>query len=295
MTARTRFGRVALCGKPNVGKSTLFNRLVGAPLSVATPKPQTTRHNILGVRTEGACQLALLDTPGIAALRGRGLARLLTAAARAAAAEVDAAVLVAEAGVWNARDAAVAQGLRDSGLPTLLCINTIDRLGDRALLLPYLARLAPLGFAEYVPVSARTGEGCADLRALLEGRLAPGAHQYAREQQSDRPARFFAAERIREQILVQLRAELPYAAHVEVERYEERAGRVHIEARILVARPSQRAILIGRGGARLGAIGRAARLRLAAQLGRPVQLRLRVQARDWRRDPRIAAGYRAAP
>ena len=286
-----RFGRIALCGKPNVGKSTLFNRLLDAPLSVATPKPQTTRHNIRGMATCGAHQMVLVDTPGVAP-RARRLARLLNATAQAGAGEVDAAALVVEALVWNARDAQVAQRLRALDLPVLLCINKIDRIGDRARLLPYLQRLADWGFAEYVPVSARTGEGCAALRALLERYLPAGAHQYGPKQRSDRSARFFAAERIREQLMVQLSAEVPYAAHVEIDSYRELRARVRIEAQILVERPSQRAILIGRGGAQLRDIGRAARLRLQRVLGRPVFLRLRVAVRDWQRDARIAQSYR---
>ena len=288
----SRCGFVALCGKPNVGKSTLFNRLLGAPLAAATGRPQTTRHNIRGVRTEGAAQFVFVDTPGLAAGRARRLARLLNANARAAYGRVDAALLVVEAGVWNARDEAVAGDLARAGTPAVLCVNKIDRLPDRARLLPYLASLAPRGYAAYVPVSARTGEGLDALLPELAPLLPPGAHRFDPEQLSDRPERFFAAERIREQLLVHLRAELPYAAHVQVERYAD-GPRVRIEAQVLVERPSQRAILLGRGGARLGAVGRGARLGLERLLGRPVMLRLHVRVRpNWLRDPRIQAGYR---
>ena len=293
MDGVSRCGFVALCGKPNVGKSTLFNRLVGAPLAAATGRPQTTRHNIRGVLTEGAAQFVFVDTPGLAAGRARRLSRLLNANARAAYGRVDAALLVVEAGVWNARDEAVADDLARAGTPVMLCVNKIDRLPDRARLLPYLAALAPRGYAAYVPVSARAGEGLDALKRELARLLPPGPHRFDPEQLSDRPERFFAAERIREQLLVHLREELPYAAHVRVGRYAGDGPRVRVEAQILVERPSQRAILLGRGGARLGAIGRGARLGLERLLERPVALRLHVRvAPRWLRDPRIQAGYR---
>ena len=293
MDGVSRCGFVALCGKPNVGKSSLFNRLVGAPLAAATGRPQTTRHNIRGILTEGAAQFVFVDTPGLAAGRARRLSRLLNANARAAYERVDAALLVVEAGVWNARDEAVAADLARGAAPVLLCANKIDRLPDRGRLLPYLASLAPRGYAAYVPVSARTGEGLDGLRRELARLLPAGPHRFDPEQLSDRPQRFFAAERIRAQLLVHLREELPYAAHVQIERYADDGPRVRIEAQILVERPSQRAILLGRGGAQLGAIGRGARLGLERWLERPVTLRLHVRVRpNWLRDPRIQAGYR---
>ena len=291
MVTSSRCGFVALCGKPNAGKSTLFNRLVDARLSVATGKPQTTRHNIRGICTRDEVQFVFVDTPGIASGRSRGLSRVLNATARAAAASVDVAVLVVEAGVWNERDEQVARHLQAQEAPVVLCANKIDHI-KREALLPYFARLADREFSEYVPVSARTGEGCDHLREVLARHLPPGPHRFDPEMLSDRPERFFAAERIREQIMVQLHEEVPYATHVEIENYREQPQGLRIDARILVERATHKAILIGAGGARLRSIGTAARKRLAEQLGRPVHLALRVSVRDWTRDARIEADYR---
>ncbi len=293
MDASSRCGFVALCGKPNVGKSTLFNRLLRRTLAAATGKPQTTRHNIRGVLTEGRDQLVLVDTPGINSGRTRALSRLLNANARDAMSQVDVAALVVEAGVWNARDEKVLDSLREAKIPILLCANKVDRLSDPALILPYFAKLAELDFREYFPVSARTGEGREDLIKVLARHVPERPHLFEADVMSDRHERFFAEELIREQLLVQLDKELPYAAHVHVTAFRLQGERAHVSARILVERESQRKILLGRAGERIGSIGRAARLRMGELLDRPVVLKLRVVVRrDWQRDERILASYR---
>lgn len=289
----TRCGLAALCGKPNVGKSTLFNRLLGRPLSAATGKPQTTRHNIKGILTEGRDQFVFVDTPGINAGRARRLSPLLNANAGDAMGQVDVAVLVVQAGVWNARDEKVLAELREAKRPAMLCANKIDRLDDPARILPYFEQLAGHGFLEYLPVSARTGEGCAVLKENLAKHLPEREHLFEADALTDRHERFFAEELIREQLLVQLDKELPYAAHVQVAEFRSRGERVRIEAQVLVERASQRKILLGRGGSRIRAIGQAARLRMGALLERPVDLRLHIKVQqDWQRDPGILASYR---
>ena len=293
MDGVSRCGFVALCGKPNVGKSTLFNRLLAASLAAATGKPQTTRHNIKGVLTEAPAQFVFVDTPGIHSGRARRLSRLLNANARAALGQVDVALFVVEAGVWNRRDERVLEDLRTAAVRTVvLCANKIDRLGDQAQLLPYFAQLAEHGFAEYIPVSARTGEGCAVLKQSLAAWLPEREPLFAADALTDRHERFFMEELIREQLLVQLDQELPYAAHVQVVGFQERNGRTQVAAKILVERVSQRKILLGRNGARIRAVGQAARQRMERLLARPVVLKLHVLVRKkWQQDPRILTSY----
>ena len=289
----TRCGFVALCGKPNVGKSTLFNRLLGKPLSAATGKPQTTRHNIKGILTEQGNQFVFVDTPGIHSGRVRALSQLLNANASEAMGQVDVAVMVVEVGVWNARDEKVLGELRDAKIPVMLCANKIDRMSDQALILPYFAQLAEHEFLAYIPVSARTGEGCAVLKENLAKHVPEREHLFEADALTDRHERFFAEELIREQLLIQLDKELPYVMHVQVTGFQNQGERVHISAQILVERESQRKILLGKNGARIGSIGRAARLRMAGLLDQPVVLKLHVKVQpNWQRDPNILASYR---
>ncbi len=293
MDVVTRCGFVALCGKPNVGKSTLFNRLLGKPLSAATGKPQTTRHNIKGILTEQDNQFVFVDTPGIHSGRLRALSQLLNANACNAMSQVDVALMVVEAGVWNARDEKVLGELRDAKIPVMLCANKIDRLPDQALLLPYFARLAEHGFLEYLPVSARSGEGCGVLKETLAKHVPEREHLFEADALTDRHERFFAEELIREQLLVQLDKELPYVMHVQVTDFQHQEARVHISAQILVERESQRKILLGKNGSRISAVGRAARLRMGELLDLPVILKLHVKVQpNWQRDPTILASYR---
>ena len=290
----TRCGFVALCGKPNVGKSTLFNRLLEKPLSAATGKPQTTRHNIKGILTERHVQFVFVDTPGINSGRVRGFSRLLNANAYEAMARVDVAALVVQAGVWNARDEKVLESLRGGTQPRIiLCANKIDSLGDQSRLLPYFAQLAEHGFADYIPVSARTGEGCATLKKILATHLPERGHLFESDELTDRHERFFVEELIREQLMVQLHEELPYAMHVQVVEFRQEGKCIHIEAQILVERESQRKILLGRGGSRIREIGRVSRLRMEALLEQPVYLKMHVRIKsNWQCDPEILASYR---
>ena len=287
-----RCGFVALCGKPNVGKSTLFNRLLGTPLAAATGKPQTTRHNIKGILTEGDTQFVFVDTPGIHSGRTRRLSRLLNANARAALGSVDVAAFLVEVPVWNERDERVLQDLHEAHVPTLLCANKIDRMDNQAELLPYFEKLMRHEFLEYVPISARTGEGCGLLKKLLAVRLPQRRHLFDAEELSDRHERFFVEELIREQLLVQLDKELPYATHVMVRDFKEHGEHVHIDARILVERVSQRKIILGRGGAQIREIGTAARKRIEQLLGRRVMLRLHVVVQQkWQQNPNLIRSY----
>ncbi len=284
----TRCAFVAILGAPNVGKSSLLNRLVGAKVSIVTPKAQTTRRRILGITIRGPAQLCFVDTPGIFAAAG-ALERAMVEAAWKAGADADLLVLVLDAARGlDARARAVIEGLSRLKAPALLAINKID-LVKPPTLLPLTAeanRLHP--FVETFYVSAETGEGVEELLDALAARAPEGPWLYPEDQLSDLSDRAMAAEITREKIFLQLRQEVPYATTVETDQWVESPdGReVRIDQTIYVERPGHKAIVIGKGGARLKAIGEAARRDLEAQLGRRVHLFLHVKLReDWREDP----------
>lgn len=286
--AAFRCGTAVLAGRPNVGKSTLFNALVGQKLSIVTPKAQTTRHRIQGIVTRPGFQLALLDTPGAGAAAGSRLAHAMSREAAAALAGADAAILVVAAPRWTSADGDALARLVEARLPVVLAVNKIDRMRPRERLLPLLEDLAGRhAFAAIVPVSAEQGENLDRLVDAVVALLPEGPAAWPEEQVTDRSERFLAAEIVREQLMIALSAELPYGIAVEIERFEEAAdGRTQIDAVIWVEREGQRKIVIGTGGARLKAIGRAARLALNERLGRRVHLSTWVRVRKgWSDDP----------
>ena len=276
-----RSGRVALVGRPNVGKSTLLNAFVGTHLSIVSPKPQTTRHRILGVCTTAGGQIAFVDTPGLH--RGARLAinRSLNRAVHAALLEVDLVAHVVEAGRWTDEDAAVYTTLASESVPRFLVVNKIDRLRDKSRLLPYVAGIvAAHAYDAVLYVSAQRGEGLESLRDALLHRLPEGPPTYGEDELTDRSERFLAAELVREQLMLRLGEELPYATTVEVERFAEREdGLAEIHAVVWVERESQRAIVIGAGGQMLREVGTAARRAMERLFGRRVFLRTWVKVR----------------
>jgi GTP-binding protein Era len=287
MNAVTRCGFVAVLGVPNAGKSTLTNALVGAKVAIVTPKVQTTRTRILGIVVEGDAQLIFVDTPGIFAPRRR-LDRAMVAAAWAGAADADAVALVidAKAGLDEATHAIV-DGLAKAGRKAICVLNKID-LVPRPRLLELAAEANATGiFSDTFMLSALTGDGVADLRAHLARAVPEGPFLYPADQLSDINDRLMAAEITREKLFLQLRQELPYALTVETERWQELDdGSVRIEQLVYVRRDSQKAIVIGKGGQRLRAIGQAAREELKEILGREVHLFIYVKVReDWEDDP----------
>jgi len=285
-----RCGTVVLAGRANVGKSTLLNALVGQKLSIVTPKAQTTRQRILGVLTGPHYQLALQDTPGLGAPAGRRLNQAMNREAVAGIAGADAAVLVVAAARWMQGDQAVLEQLRASGLPIVLAVNQIDRVRPRSRLLPVLEQLSGRHpFAAIVPVSALRAENLDRLVAALVAILPDAGPMFPDRQVTDRSERFLASEVIREKLMLALHDELPYGIAVEIERFEETPdGRTEIDAVIWVEREGQRKIVIGAGGARLKAIGRAARVELNELLGRRVHLSTWVKLRDnWTDDDRL--------
>ena len=283
-----RFGHVALLGRPNVGKSTLLNALIGTPLSIVTPKPQTTRHRILGIANHGDAQLVFLDTPGLHDAGKRAINRRLNRIARQVPDEADVIVHVIEALRWNADDEEVWRLLAARSQPRLLAINKVDRAKDKSALLPFAAEIARThDYAAVHYLAARRGDGVERLLEDVAARLPAGEAQYDEEEFTDRSERFLAAELVREQLMLRLSAELPYAVAVEIERFEDVDGLARIAAVIWVERDSQKAIVVGAGGKQLKTIGSDARHAMERLLGRRVFLQLWVRVREnWGDDER---------
>jgi len=281
-----RCGLVAVVGAPNAGKSTLVNALVGQKVAIVSPKAQTTRTRIMGIAIEGEAQILLLDTPGIFEPKRR-LDRAMVAAAWGGAAEADLIALVvdAQSGVSRRIDAML-ETLKARREAKILVLNKVDLVKKESL----LALAAQLGerldFEEIFFVSATTGDGVAELKRALAARVPEGPWHFPEEQVSDATDRMLAAEVTREQLYLQLHAELPYESAIETEKFEERKdGSVAIHQQILVGRDSQKAIVLGKGGTRIRAIGEAARTALGELLGRQVHLFLHVKVNPkWEED-----------
>jgi GTPase len=276
-----RSGHVAVIGRPNVGKSTLVNALVGAKVSITSSRPQTTRHRLLGIATFEHGQLLLVDTPGIHREQKRAMNRWMNRAARGALEGVDAAVLVIESGRWDDEDTLAFEALKSAGVPVVLAVNQVDRTKDKTALLPFLAKVSEgRDFAAVHPVSALKRKG---LEALVESLLAlvPEAPaQYAEDEITDKSERFLAGELVREQLMRQLGAELPYATTVEIERFVEDGALLRIGAVVWVERDGQKAIVIGKGGERLREIGTRAREQMERLFDRKVFLETWVRVRE---------------
>jgi GTP-binding protein Era len=295
VTRAHRAGYAGLVGRPNVGKSTLLNRLLGQKLAITSHKPQTTRHRIIGIQTLAEAQIVYVDTPGLHQRGARAMNQYLNRTARSAIADVDVVVFVVAAPAWTDEDRAVYENIRRIGRPIVVAVNKVDEVTPRDRLLPYLAALGERdGFEAVVPVSARTGENCDVLQDQVSRLLPPAPALFPEDQVTDRPERFFVAELLREQVTRRYHKELPYAVTVEIERFEEGPRGVRIGAVIWVERDSQRAILIGRQGAALKTTATAARKAMAAFLERPVHLDVWVSVKkSWSSDEKslIQLGY----
>ena len=283
----TRAGTVCLAGAPNTGKSTLLNRILGRQLSIASSKPQTTRVQVLGVHVEGDAQIVFTDTPGIHTARGEMHAKMVDSARRGVRdADVVCWVLAADRGM-SATDAEELSRLAER--PLVVVINKCDRV-SRESVLPIIAVVAEAApAAEVVPLSALTGENVGALLRVLVERMPEGEWLYPDDTLTDRPTRFFVAELVREQVFQQLEQELPYRAAVLVDTFEERErGGAYVAATIYVDAESARKIVIGKQGARIKAIGTAARRKIEAFLERRVYLDLHVRVKkDWQSDRRF--------
>ncbi len=288
-----RCGFVAVVGRPNVGKSTLVNRLVGEKLSITSARPQTTRHRILGVRTTETAQTLFVDTPGIHTGRTRALNRYMNRAAVGALLGVDVIALVVEALVWRPEDDYVLARVREHEAPVFLVLNKVDRVKDKDALLPFIAEcVARHAFDETVPVSARSGSGLERLASLLETALPPGEAQFSSEAYTDRSERFLASELVREKLIRRLEQEVPHRLSVEIETFAREDAITRIGAVIWVESRGQKAIVIGRGGQLLKQAGSEARQALEEMLGTRVHLETWVKVRaDWTDDERALARF----
>jgi GTP-binding protein Era len=284
-----RCGHVAVVGRPNVGKSTLVNRIIGQKISITSRKPQTTRYQVLGIANTANAQLIFADTPGWQPRPRTQLDKLMNRQIDAALAEMAAVLMVVDARGWKPEDDPIAEQLLSAQCPRFLALNKIDQLKDKEALLPLLAELAArLPEVEIVPVSALKGSGITQLVNAIAATLPEGEPLYPIDQVTNRSERFLAAELVREQLMRQLGDELPYAANVVITKFEDRPERTHIECEIWVEKPGQKAIVIGKGGARLKEIGTAARLALERMLDRPVFLHTQVRQQDgWTEDARV--------
>ena len=297
MTDRTpRCGHVAIVGRPNVGKSTLLNHILGQKLAITSRKPQTTRHTLLGIKTEGDVQTVYVDTPGLHKDAEKALNRFMNKSASQVLREVDVVLFVVDRTRWTDEDELVWNKVRHLECPVLLVVNKVDRMEDKKDMLPHLEWLAAqLPQAEIVPVSALHGGNIERLEQLVAERLPESEHYYPDDQLTDRSSRFLAAELVREKVMRQLGAEVPYQVAVEIEQFKQEGKILHIHALILVERDGQKKIIIGDGGARMKKIGQEARLDMQKLFGSKIMLNLWVKVkRGWSDDERAlnSLGYR---
>ncbi|MGH8296037.1 MAG: GTPase Era [Steroidobacteraceae bacterium] len=280
-SADFRCGFAALVGRPNVGKSTLLNALIGQKLSIVTPRPQTTRHRIVGLAQLPNAQIAFVDTPGLHSHARRALNKAMNRTAAAALEAADLVVLVVEALVWNAEDELVLKRIARAGRPVLAAVNKVDRVRPRERLLPYLAELdRRYTFLALVPVSALKERNLDDLRNSIVAHLPVSAPLFPEGELTDRGMPFRIAEMIREKLTLELNKEVPYGIAVEVEKIAEEDGQLAVDAAIWVDREGQKPIVIGAKGERLKRVGTSARLALNALLGRRLHLNLWVKVRE---------------
>lgn len=276
-----RSGYVAIVGRPNVGKSTLMNRILGQKLSITSRKPQTTRHQILGIKTEDDLQVVFVDTPGMHEQHDKAINRYMNKAAKTAVKDVDLIIFMIDRTKWTSEDEMVLKSLSHVRCPVLLVVNKVDFLKDKETLLPYLQQLSEKrDFAHIVPISAKHGHNVEQLENVIDSFIPEGMHFYPEDQITDRSSRFIAAELVREKIMRQLGDELPYAMTVEVEEFRYEGSLLVISAVILVERQSQKRIVIGEQGSRIKQVGRDARLDMEDMFDCKVMLNLWVKVKS---------------
>ena len=287
-----RCGYIAIVGRPNVGKSTLLNNILGMKLSITSRKPQTTRHQILGVKTTGKVQSIYVDTPGIHQRRGTAINKYMNRAATSVLNDVDIILLVVQANQWTEEDQMIIEKLQTVKCPVVLVVNKIDKLDDKKKLLPLIKELsARYEFTEIIPISALNGMNIEILEEKLAPLLPENDHIYSDDQITDRSMRFLASEIIREKLIRELGQELPYTSAVVIDKYEEAETIVHIHATIYVESAGQKSIIIGKKGARLKSIGTNARKDISKMVDSKVYLNLWVKVREgWSNDEQALRG-----
>ncbi len=277
----TRCGFVAVVGRPNVGKSTLINAIMGQKISIVTNKPQTTRHRILAVHTDGDNQVVFVDTPGIHRKANRAMNRLMNRTAANALADADLVLFVSEATRWTDEDGDVLQRLQAVDAPVIAVLNKVDRVAPKERLLAAIAEMsARFEFEEIYPISALKKDNLRELLQVLPNYLPESPPLYPEDMQTDRSKEFLAAEVIREKLTEMLHQEVPYGLTVQVENYAVSEERITINAVILVDRDSHKGIVVGKGGQVLKRVGQSARLELCALLDSRVHLELWVKVKD---------------
>lgn len=291
-----RCGYVGLIGRPNVGKSTLLNHLIGQKISITSHKPQTTRHRILGIKTTPQAQFVFVDTPGIHQGGKHAMSRYLNRAAAGTLKDVDVVIFLIEALKFTEEDARVIEMLKTLSVPVILAVNKVDRVGDKEKLLPFLAEISQnMSFADVVPISASKDINLQEIEQAVAKHLPESEPFFDEEQVTDRSVRFLAAEIIREKLTRALHQELPYNLTVEIEQFKPDAEQTRIHAVIWVERENQKGIVIGKKGERLKEIGKQARLDIAKLIEHRVHLELWVKVKEgWSDDERAlhSLGYR---
>lgn len=292
---QTRCGYVAVVGRPNVGKSTLVNHILGQKLAITSRKPQTTRHNMLGIKTEGAVQAVYVDTPGLHKGGQTALNRFMNRSALTALKDIDVAIFVVDRMRWTDEDEMVFERIQHLTCPLIIAVNKADRLEDKSQLLAHLEWLASkLPNAQIVPISALHGHNLDTLERLVAEYLPVSEHFFPEDQITDRSSRFLAAEMVREKIMRQLGAELPYQITVEIEEFKQEGRILHIHALILVERDGQKKIIIGDKGERIKRIGQEARKDMEILFDSKIMLNLWVKVKSgWSDDERAlrSLGY----
>ncbi|MCB1790595.1 MAG: GTPase Era [Gammaproteobacteria bacterium] len=290
-----RSGYAVLVGRPNVGKSTLLNRVLGQKLAITSHKPQTTRHRILGILSRPEGQIVFVDTPGIHERGGKAMNQYLNRTAHTALLDVDVVVFVIQALVWTGEDERVLDAIRNAGIPAIAVVNKVDLVTPKEALLPFLETLSSRHpFVDVIPVSARDGDNADALVMSVLSRLPAGEAIFPEDQITDRSERFFAAELLREQLIRRYHRELPYSVTVEIERFEEHDGRYDIGAVIWVERESQRAILLGKGGEAMKQTATAARKAMNSFFQTRVHLEVWIKVKkSWSSDEAslVSLGY----
>ena len=297
MTADTqKCGLVAIVGRPNVGKSTLLNALLGQKVSITSRKPQTTRHRILGILTEGDYQAVLVDTPGLHSEEKRAINRLMNRAASSSISEVELIVFLVEGTHWTGDDELVLNKVKQSGVPCILAINKIDNVQDKEELLPHLQKLGEMhDFKDIMPISATKGDNVEKIKQLCFDALPEGDFWFPEDYITDRSSRFMASEILREKLMRFTGDELPYSTTVEIEQFkQDEKGILHINALVLVERNSQKRMIIGNKGEKLKTMGQEARRDMQALFGQQVFLETWVKVKTgWADDERAlrSLGY----
>ena len=293
MTAH--FGFVAIIGRPNVGKSTLMNHLIGQKISITSRKPQTTRNRIVGIDTEGDYQVVYVDTPGLHREEKRAINHLMNRAAESALGDVELIIMVVDPNHWTDGDEMALHRVKNADVPVVLAINKVDTIADKESLLPLIDKLSKIiTFKDIIPVSALRGTNLHILKQIIKDSLPEGDHLFPDDSITDRSSRFLAAEIVREKLMRQMGDELPYSSTVEVEEFKEDNGLLRISAAILVERNGQKKMVVGAGGDRIKKIGTEARKDMEKLFDSKVFLKLFVKVKaGWSDDARAlkSLGY----